>query len=121
MNPNSFAFFALICWPLVTVFLYRSRSLVSATLWTVLGAQLLLPVGTFFKFEMIPLLDKNSIPSVCALIGCMVVARRPLKLWNRFGLTEILLVMVIVGPLITSLLNGDTIYVGDKVLPGVGP
>ena len=120
MAPNWFASFALIVWPLVAIWLYTSRPIVQATIWTILAAQLLLPVGTSFKFAMIPQLDKSSIPSLCALLGCMFVARRSLQVWRGFGLTEILIAAYLVGPLITSLLNGDNIYVGYSVLPGVG-
>ena len=52
--PNSFAYVALLAWPVVAIVLYATRPLVQATLWTMLGAQLLLPVGTFFKIPMIP-------------------------------------------------------------------
>jgi hypothetical protein len=120
ITPNLFAFSALILWPLVSLFLYRLKPLVPATLWTILAGQLLLPVGTSFKFEMIPQFDKNSIPSLCALIGCMFVAGRPLRLWSRFGVTEVVLCAYLASPIITSLLNGDPVVVGGTVLPGVG-
>ena len=41
----------------------RSCSVEKATLWIILAGQLLLPVGTSFKFEMIPIFDKSSIPT----------------------------------------------------------
>jgi hypothetical protein len=119
-TPNLFAILAIILWPLASVYFYRTRPAVLATIWTILAAQLLLPVGTSFKFEMIPLIDKSSISSLCALLGCMIVTRRPLRLWTNFGFTEVLLVFVLVGPIITSLLNGDPVEVGGTVLPGVG-
>jgi hypothetical protein len=118
--PNLTAYLALIFWPLVAVLLYRFKPPAQATLWTILAAQLLLPVGTFFKFEMIPQFDKNSIPSLCALIGCMVVARRRLHLWNGFGFLEMLLCTYLASPIVTSLLNGDPVGIGRTVLPGVG-
>src|SRR2546423_606120 len=120
MTPNWFAVFALILWPLVAIWLYASRSVVQATIWTILAADLLLPVGTFFKFAMIPQLDKSSIPSLCALLGCIIVAKRSPQIWRGFGLTEILIAAYLFGPLITSLMNGDAIYVGYSILPGVG-
>jgi hypothetical protein len=118
--PNWLAVFALVVWPVVAIALYASRPVVQATIWTILAAQLLLPVGTFFKFAMIPQLDKYSIPSFCALVGCMAVTGRALRIWRTFGPTEILIVMYVAGPVVTSLLNGDNIYVGTSVLPGVG-
>ena len=41
MTPNWFAVFALIFWPFVAICLYRLRPVGQATLWTILGAQLL--------------------------------------------------------------------------------
>ena len=120
MKPNLFAYMALVLWPLVPAFLYRLKPLVPATLWTILAGQLLLPVGTYFKFEMVPQFDKNSIPSLCALVGCMIVAGRPLRLWQKFRVTELALCAYIASPVITSLLNGDALEVGGTVLPGVG-
>jgi hypothetical protein len=119
-TPNLLAILAIVLWPIVAVYFYRTKPLVLATIWTILAADLLLPVRTAFKFEMIPLLDKYSIPSLCALVGCMAVAKRPLRLWTTFGLTEMLFFFVLIGPVITSLLNGDPVGLGGTVLPGVG-
>src|ERR1700731_298205 len=112
ITPNLFASLALILWPLVPLLLFRLKPLVPAILWTILAGQLLLPVGTSFKFEMVPQFDKNSIPSLCALVACMIVAGRPLRLWSKFGVTEILLCAYLASPVLTSLLNGDPVVVG---------
>jgi hypothetical protein len=118
--PNLFAYLALFIWPLVAIALYATRPIVQATLWTMLGAQLLLPVGTFFKIEMIPQLDKYSIPSICVFIGCIVATARPISLWRKFGPVEALMLIFVISPIVTSLLNTDPIYVGQSVIPGVG-
>lgn len=120
ITPNFFASFVLLCWPLVSFFFYRFSPLIPATLWTILAGQLFLPVGAFFKFEMVPLFDKTSIPNLCALFGCMIVTRRPIQLWTRFGAVEVILSLYLLSPIITSLLNGDPIRVGTTILPGVG-
>jgi hypothetical protein len=120
MTPNLFAYVALVAWPLVALCLYLWRPVGLATMWTILAGQLLLPVGTFFKFEAIPQFDKVSIPNLCALIGCTIAAQRPPRVTNRLGVVEVLIFLCIVGPLFTSLLNGDPIYIGSTVLPGVG-
>ena len=117
---NWFSTIALVLWPLVALFLYLKRPLTQATLWTILGAQMLLPVGEVIKFQMIPQFDKETIPGLCILVGCMIVTGRRLTLFNRLGLAEILILMYLIGPLITSELNGDPMVFGDRVLPGVG-
>src|SRR5262245_19026539 len=122
MSPNLFAYLALLSWPVVALCLYFARPIGQATIWTILGAYLLLPVGAGIKFEMIPALDKTSIPSLAALIGCVFVARHSVRFWNKFGLAEVFLVMSLVGPFITSMLNTDPIVTGGGILlPGVGP
>lgn len=120
MMPNSFAYFTLIAWPAVAIVLYATRPVVQATLWTILGAQLLLPVGTIFKIAMIPQFDKYSIPSLCVLVGSMFATARPIRLWRKFGAVEALMLVFLFSPVVTSLLNSDPIYVGRSVIPGTG-
>jgi len=92
-----------------------------ATIWTILGAYLLLPSGAGIKIAAgIPQLDKISIPALAALAGSFYFSRRPLRFWNGFGLTEVLLLMFLIGPLVTSELNTDPVISGSVVLPGVG-
>ena len=76
-TPNLFAILTLALWPLVAIILYTHKPINRATLWTILGAQLLLPVGASIKFEGIPQFDKVSIPNLAALVGCILVMRRP--------------------------------------------
>src|SRR5215510_4235801 len=117
-TPNWFAFAALMLWPAVAVWLYTKRPVGQATLWTILGGYLLLPVGTSIKFEMIPAFDKYSIPTLAALLGCMLASRQWPRVLYRFGLAEVLILMFVLGPFITSELNGDPVVVGARVLPG---
>jgi hypothetical protein len=86
MTPNWSLTFALIFWPVVALYLYQTRPVNQATLWTILGGFLLLPVGAGIKFEMVPQFDKVSIPNLAALIGCMLVLRGTPRLWYGFGL-----------------------------------
>jgi hypothetical protein len=69
---------------------------------------------------MMPTFDKVAIANLSALIGCVLCARRRPIFFSRFGLAEILLLGIIASPFITSMLNGDTIRIGETVLPGVG-
>ena len=58
---NWFATLALLAWPFVALWLYQTRPVNQATLWTILGGYLLLPVGASIKIaEGIPQLDKIS-------------------------------------------------------------
>jgi hypothetical protein len=119
-NGNWFATLALVSWPFVAVYLYRTQPVSKATVWTILGAHLLLPAWLSIKFAMIPPFDKVSIPNLAAL-GCLLVMGYPIRLWNRFGIVEILMLMFLISPFITSELNSDEFSVGRTLLPGVGP
>jgi hypothetical protein len=120
MTQNWFATFALLSWPLLAAWLYHTRPVGEATLWTILGGQLLLPVGAFIKFAPgIPQFDKISIPNLAAFIGCVLVVRRRLRFSNGFGLPEALLLMALLSPFITSELNGDPIIIGSTILPPI--
>jgi hypothetical protein len=119
VSPNSFAFLALLSWPLVTLWLYRTRPINQAIQWTILGAWLLLPVGAEIKIPGVPQFDKISIPNIGALIGCMLAARHPIRFWNRLGLAEVLLLMTLIGPFITSELNKDPVLIGVSILPAL--
>src|SRR6266496_555763 len=105
MSGNWFAAFAILAWPIAALAFYRTRSVAEATIWTILGALLLLPSGVYMKVQLIPALDKNSIPNICALIGCALLVSRRRR--PALGLVELLALMFIVGPVITSVSNGD--------------
>lgn len=121
IHPNLIAYAALFSWPFIALFLYSRLPIGQATIWTILGAFLLLPVRTEVKLQMIPALDKQSIPSIVALVGCMLCSKRLPQFFRGFGIADFLLLGLLVGPFITSMLNGDAIQMGEMVLPGVGP
>jgi hypothetical protein len=120
INPNWVAYIALLIWPLVGFCLYSRLSVGQATLWTILGGYLLLPVGAEIKFAGVPAFDKNSIPSLVALVCCGIFAGRLPKIFRGFGASEALIIILLVGPFITSMLNSDPIQIRGTLLPGVG-
>ena len=119
---NWFATVALLAWPVVALWLYQTRPVNQATLWTILGGYLLLPVGASIKIaEGIPQLDKISIPALAALAGCFFFARRPVRFWNGFGLAEVLVLVLFDRPVCDlgteQLMRSSS---GSVLLPGVG-
>ena len=120
IHPNWFAYFALLIWPLVAWYLYSRLPISRATLWTILGAYLLLPVGATIKFEGIPGFNKESIPNLAALICCVLYAGRLPKFFRGFGIAKVLLLALFIGPFITSMLNTDPIRIEATFLPGIG-
>ena len=121
MMQNWLATLALLSWPVVALWLYTTQPPNRATAWTILGGLLLLPVGAVIKLAPgIPQLDKVSVPNLAALLGCIIAGHR-LRFFGRIGFAEVLIFMSLVGPFITSELNGDLIYAGGgTILPGVG-
>jgi hypothetical protein len=117
---NWFAALVLLSWPAVSLWLYRTQPLNRATLCTILGGQFLLPTGTLTKLAPgIPQLDKTFIPNLAALLGCALFARKRVRFVGRIGLAEVLLFMLIGGPFITSMLNGDIVFTGSIPLPAL--
>jgi hypothetical protein len=112
---------ALLAWPLVGLWLYKARPVGQATLLTILGGYLLLPVGASIKIaEGIPQLDKVSVPAITALAGWVLSTNGRVRFSNGFAFTEILGLMFLIGPIITSQLNQDPVLSGAVLLPGVG-
>jgi hypothetical protein len=120
-NPTWVAYLALLIWPFVALYLYSRLPIGQATLWTILGAFLLLPVGAEIKFEGVPAFNKETIPNLAALICCGCVAGRWPKFFRGFGFGDFLVVILVVSPFITSMLNSHAIRIGKTFLPGVGP
>jgi hypothetical protein len=116
---NAITTLALLFWPIVAACLFAFQPLMRAILCTVLGAQLLLPVGAGIKIPIVPQLDKITIANLCILFGCIFFSRKPSS-FGKFGLVEILMLMFVLGPFITSGLNSDPIVLPGVTLPGVG-
>jgi hypothetical protein len=120
MIGNWVAIVAILAWPGIAVAFFRTRPPVEATVWTILGALLLLPSGFSIKLAMIPAIDKNSVPNVCVFFACLFLVRSRRGRGRAFGPVGLLALLLIGGPVITSVLNNDTIAIGERVLPGVG-
>ena len=116
---NAITTLALLSWPIVAACLFAFQPLTRAILCTALGAQLLLPVGTGIKIPIIPQLDKATIANLCILLGCVLSSRKAGSL-RKFGAVEMLMLMFVLGPFITSGLNSDPIILPAIALSGVG-
>jgi hypothetical protein len=69
---------------------------------------------------MVPAFDKASVVSFSALFACLIFAPVRRNGQAHFGAIELLLLIYVVGPFITSQLNGDNLLFGTRFLPGVG-
>lgn len=88
-------------------------------MWSILGAYLLLPVGTEVDLPLIPPFDKVSIPNLAAFFCCRFILGRQIKVLPREGLARLLLLIYMMSPFVTAMLNPDPIYIGAKVIQGM--
>src|SRR5690349_15332091 len=101
-DPNLFAYLALLSWPFVGLYLYSRLPVAQATVWTILGGYLLLPVGAEFHLQFLPSFNKSSIPNLTALLGCAIYARRLPTFFRGFGLMEFFVFLMLSGFFVTS-------------------
>ncbi|PCJ30686.1 MAG: hypothetical protein COA90_08535 [Gammaproteobacteria bacterium] len=116
---NGVAYTALIVWPLIAIYLYKTRTIQQATLWTIVGGFMFLPVRTAIDFPMIPPLEKNTIPVISALFGCWLVNKHNLRYFSDLRGVKYLVILLITVPFITAALNSDAVYNGGRFLPGI--
>jgi len=110
---------ALFSWPVVTLFLYQRMTTVKATLWSILGAYLILPARVNVDFPMIPPLNKMVISSVSAFMVCRLVHGKYIKLVPNLGLGRVLFIVYIISPFVTAGLNPEPIVAGTLYIKGM--
>jgi len=116
---NVFAYFVLFSWPLFSIWLYRHKSIQVATLITIIGGFMVLPVRTFVDFPLIPPLGKDSMPVLAAIMGCWLIKKQKIKYFANKGLLQILVIALFLGAFITAELNTDRILLVGKFLPAL--
>jgi len=107
--PNTFAYLMLLIWPAVCAVLFRRLGVERAIVWSILGGYLLLPPRAVFDLPLVPDFDKTSIPNLCALVFCLLIARRRVPVWPRTRLVQVLLLVFLGGAIPTVLTNADPI------------
>lgn len=137
--PNMFAYLVLLCWPLVTVILFRRFSLPTALAWSLIAGYLLLPVSTsILKLPILPGFNKNLITSVSAAVMCYIVTREndarmaraagqgmarataAVTRSNGVWIVNVLIALLLISPFLTVLFNTRAIVMPGLVLPGLG-
>ncbi len=134
--PNSFAFVMLFLWPFLAVVAFRPLPLPSGIAAAVIGGYLLLPVKTEVDLPLLPTFDKHLSASIAALLliamaptdrraavagtGARRGAGEVLKGWIP-GSTwaRLCLGAMILGTLVTAMLNTDPVAYGPRVIPGL--
>ena len=108
--PNIIAYLMLMVWPVVCVMLFKRLKLERAIVWSILGGYLVMPPKTSLDLPLVPDFDKTSIPSLCALGFCIMIAKRRVPLWPRSPTARVLLILFMLGTIPTVLTNTDPIF-----------
>jgi len=116
---NTFAYLALVAWPLVAVYLYQHKSIQVATLWTIIGAYMLLPVKTIIELPGLPDIGKHSINTVAALLGCMLIKKQYISFFKGLGIIKCFIILFVVVPFISASLNEDVVLTGMTAIKGL--
>jgi len=116
---NGFAYAVIACWPLLSIYWYRTKNIQVATVWTILGGFMLLPVKTEIDLPMLPAMGKHTIPVCSALMGCWLVKKYRISYIKELGRLKYLVILLLVTPFITSALNSDTLVTGWRSIKGL--
>lgn len=111
----------LAAWPVVACILFATMKPVRGLVWSVLGAYLLLPVGTSFEIPVVPLLDKTSIGNLSILLCCMIFVREKWLGVFRRSLLAALIALFIITPFLTALNNGQSLHIAERYVPAMTP
>ena len=117
-SPNLLAYVALILCPfvsIVVVALFRAQVSVPIV---ILAGQMFLPAAMKLGVPL-TLLDKDTLPALGALVGCLIFRSRSLagsRPWRGY---DLFIVVHMLGLLGTSLTNQDPLRYGPVVLPGL--
>ena len=120
--PNIIATAALLVWPVLSVWLFRSlpapRALIASLL---VGYLFLPPPPAGFDFPLLPPLTKETIPSLVALVICLMLYRDRFRLLPESRIGRLLVVVFVFSPVATVATNGEMVWFGTFPLPGLRP
>ncbi|TGD73959.1 hypothetical protein E4634_07395 [Mangrovimicrobium sediminis] len=116
---NEFAHIALLAWPVVAIFVYLHNDVLTATVFTLFGAYLLLPVGVAIDFPLVPPFNKESMGALSALFGVAVIARQKVRLMPPPGKVRLLFLVVLLTPLVTVSNNAEPVIMDGQFIPGL--
>ena len=120
--PNIIAYAALLLWPLASVMLFQKlppgRALIASLL---IGYLFLPPPPAGWDFPLLPPLTKETIPSLVALVICLVRYPGRIRLLPEGALTRVLVLLFVFSPVLTVATNGEPAWFGRFALPGLQP
>lgn len=110
--PNSFAFLVLFLWPVICLLLFKKYTIQKALIISYLGGWLLMPSKTIVDLPILPSLDKESLISLAAMIGCFIIQKNKFSLLPKDRNLKILIIVFLASPFITYLNNSEHVFNG---------
>lgn len=119
--PNTFAYFMLAMWPVVTVVMFRRLPVERAFIWSLLGGYLILPPPpAAFDFPLMPPLTKDSLPSLATFLTYVAINGLPRPLLPRTTLGRTLALIFIFSPIATVVTNTEPVFFGQIGIKALG-
>lgn len=118
---NSLSLIMLAAWPAVAAMLFSRLTPRQALIWVPLLGYLLLPPVVGIDLPILPTLDKHAIPSLCAMLGAVMLRDRFPMPWIRLeGWVVILTVLTLLTTNLTVATNPEPLIEGITYRPGLG-
>lgn len=109
----------LAFWPVITMMLFILLPAHRALIWSVLGAYLILPVGTSFEIPVVPSLDKTVISNLSILLCCVLFVRERWLGALKDPAVVTLAATFVLSPFITAFFNPEPLIYADRFIPGM--
>ena len=109
----------LAFWPVVTMMLFILLPAHRALIWSVLGAYLILPVGTSFEIPVVPSLDKTVISNLSILLCCFLFVRETWLGALKNPAVVALASTFILSPFFTAFFNPEPLIYADRFIPAM--
>lgn len=109
----------LVFWPVVTMMLFILLPAHRALMWSVLGAYLVLPVGTSFEIPVVPSLDKTVISNLSILLCCFLFVREKWLGALKDPAVVALAATFVLSPFFTAFFNPEPLIYADRFIPGL--
>ena len=113
--PNTFAYFALMAWPLVTLYFFLTKEIRKAILFSILGSYMFLPAAVKFDLSGLPDLNKFTIATLSVLFCVKFIKKQQIGLFSLKGIPKLLFSMLLISPFLTALTNKEP----SGFLPGL--
>ena len=114
--------FALLIWIPICFAMFASLRASQAAFVSLLGAEILLPVGYGFKFVGLPDLERGRVAGLSALVACLLFKSHSFRVRGRLRVSYLMIGAIILSAAATVATNPDPVVWGrNVVLPGLRP